>query len=141
MSAVTSAIDRAAWAHAARLCGSAGNTAAVLESLMAPELTPGELQKFVREVMRHSPAGGPPTAAAVEFAGLSQEQRRAELKEMARRFRRRMRALDGSDDEDDGPVDGEVEVEDEDGQGDEDQGVATVDTHDVTSDNGPRSTE
>jgi len=93
-------LNNAAWAHAWRLSASTG-TAARVKALMGSELTPSQLASLTDELMRHPPAGGPPTARVAEFARLSPEQQEAELQGELRKIMRRMRALDGSDDDDD----------------------------------------
>lgn len=103
----------------AKILGAAiGKLAQRLSTLRAEELSPGDFIRLMDVAMRHrrvlfgdptetiavTGQGGNPLAVQLaEFAQLPAEQRRVRLADLAASVNRRLRAVDGSDDED-GPA-------------------------------------
>ncbi|WP_327421758.1 hypothetical protein OG763_14555 [Streptomyces sp. NBC_01230] len=96
-----------------------GKLAQRLGTLNAAELSPGDFIRLMDVAMRHrrvlfgdptetiavTGQGGNPLAVQLaEFAQMPEEQRRVRLADLAASVNRRLRAVDGSDDDDDEPA-------------------------------------
>ncbi|MFC4060218.1 hypothetical protein ACFOWE_18090 [Planomonospora corallina] len=102
----------------AKILGAAvGKIAQRLPSIRPEELSPGDLIRLLDVTMRHrrvlfgdpgatiavtGPGGDPLTVQLAEFADLPVTERRARLAEMAAAVMRRVTAVDGTGDEDEG---------------------------------------
>ncbi|MEU7093009.1 hypothetical protein [Kitasatospora aureofaciens] len=121
---------RAAEADAKILGAAIGKLAQRLGTLRADDLSPGDFIRLMDVAMRHrrvlfgdptetiaiTGQGGNPLAAQIaEFARMPEDQRRAELADLAAAVNRRLRAVDGSDDDADGEdAEEDQDVEDQD---------------------------
>ncbi|MFF2612358.1 hypothetical protein [Kitasatospora sp. NPDC058046] len=138
---------KAAEADSKILGAAIGKLAQRLGTLRADDLTPGDFIRLMDVAMRHrrvlfgdptetiaiTGQGGNPLAAQIAaFAQLPEEQRRKQLADLAESVNRRLRAVDGTDDEDQVPAGGgQADEEDDeetypagpDGEDDEDQGA------------------
>ncbi|MGW1989592.1 hypothetical protein [Embleya sp. NPDC001921] len=110
---------RAAETDAKILGAAIGKLAQRLGTLNAAELSPGDFIRLMDVAMRHrrtlfgdptatiaiTGQGGNPLAAQLaEFAQMPEEQRRVRLAELTASVTRRLRAVDGDDDEDEVPA-------------------------------------
>jgi hypothetical protein len=111
---------KAAEADAKILGAAIGKLAQRLGTLRAEDLSPGDFIRLMDVAMRHrrvlfgdptetiavTGSGGNPLAVQLaEFAQMPEELRRVRLADLAEAVNRRLRAVDGSDDEDAGPDD------------------------------------
>ncbi|MGC0418394.1 hypothetical protein [Embleya sp. AB8] len=111
---------KAAEADAKILGAAIGKLAQRLGTLRADDLSPGDFIRLMDVAMRHrrvlfgdptetiavtGQGGNPLSVQLAEFARMPEEQRRVRLADLAEAVTRRLRAVDRSDDEDDGPGD------------------------------------